>query len=98
MDWRNRKYYLVLLSTRYREDKIKNLKDEIPSFKMHSPYRHHKKAVNKTTSQDQFDCTYFDFFCEAMVGCDVKDAELLEDRLREPYCKYKEITKEMCGQ
>lgn len=107
MDWRNRKYYLVVLATPYREDKIKKLKEEIFSFKMHPPYRHHKNAAKLHGSiphdagffGDEYDSLFFGgLYWEAMVGCDAKDASLLEDMLRESYCKYKEITKEMCGQ
>lgn len=98
MDWRNRRYFLVNIRTFNREDKIKRAKSEMHSFKMHSPYRHHKNAANKTRSEDKFDSRHFHFFYEAMISCNETDIEKMAFFLNDDCYSYMEITKEMCEQ
>ena len=98
MDWRNRRYFLVTIRAFDREIRIKRAKSEMHSFKMHSPYRHHKNAANKTKAENKFDYRYFDFYCEAMVSCSEVDIERMAFFLNDDCYSYMEITKEMCGQ
>lgn len=98
MDWRNRRYFLVLIEPLHREDKIKRAKSEMTSFKMNSPYGHHKNAANKISMNDKFDYCHFNFYCEAMVSCNEADMNKMTFFLNDSCYTYLEITKEMCGQ
>ena len=110
MDYRERKYYLARFYN-YNQS-IYEIKNMIPSVKIHKPYNHfrndkYKKLMklNKFSSKKSiYDGDICQNYVQCMISCKLEDCEKLEKFLHEElkfvqsYTNIEELTKEICGQ
>lgn len=99
MDWRNRNYYLVKISSEARQMRDKILKGVSDSVEFHSPYGHFLCGEH----DGRYACiTGIPVPCY-MLSCNKRDSEIIEYELRKAerndvYSRFFKLTREITGQ
>lgn len=97
MDYRNRKYYLVTLSSSSYDIRLNHFKMFIPTLKISEPYNHFKNGKS-------YDGENTNKYWQMMISCRNEHAEALEyelnkdKRQNEKYSYFMELNKQICGQ
>lgn len=101
MDYRERNYYLVSISSCALDMKLNYFKIAFPTLKIHSPYKHFKE------NKGQYDGTYlrihgYSNYWQMMISCRKEDSDALEYELskkNDGCCgQFLKLSKELCGQ
>lgn len=111
MDYRKRKYYLVAFC--YFNQSIYEIKNKVPSVKIHPPYNHfrNKKAKNfikkfNLTNRDLYDGDIHGKYVQTMLSCKKEESDILEKLIEEDlkdefigrYTHISNVTKSDLGQ